>query len=157
MWPFRGEAATVQVLSVLSPEDASAGGLPNEAIAGTIATSIEATEAAGFSQEDFTPNPAFANFMHQVIAHFGPLDLELQAEAKRQGAGQLCIVDMRTVDWNNVPIHDLIGGFFVVDGQLGEYHPNPDHLLCSERGLVQLPPSLAARHINELKRLSGGS
>ncbi len=137
------------------------GGLPTEAIAGTIGMAakdpdtLSAVTGKPFSISEFRPNPAFSAFMHHVIRTYGPLDRELQEAAKQQGDGFVYIIDLRTPEgpMGTVPPEDIVGAFSVDDGKLGAYEPNDQYVVFSKNGLVRLPPSLADVHLRELKRL----
>ena len=77
IWPFRRKVTKAdvtpsatqpseQVLSLLSPDEVhSLGGLPVEGIAGRF-------ESESMSVATFRQNPAFVEFMHQVIRTAGP-------------------------------------------------------------------------------------
>jgi hypothetical protein len=161
MWPFRRKKPFSsssdrpdenirQVLSILSPEEASAlGELPGEAIAGIM-------EGEGFSVDRFRPNQAFVEFMHHVIRVAGPADPGLQAAAQEQGDGWVYIIDLRTPEGpqGRVPLEDIIGGFEVRSGKIviGSYYAFEEHRLLTENGLVQLPPSLREAFVRELTR-----
>ena len=150
-----------KVLSVLTPEDVEhIGGLPAEAIAGAFGTRVKDADILSDKEERlsvarFRPNAVFADFMHRVIATYGPSDPDLQAAAAEQGSGFLYIVDLRTPEspTGRVSPEDIVGAFTVDEGKIDDYRPNPNHLLFTEHGLVCLPPSLAALHLRELKRL----
>jgi hypothetical protein len=142
MWVFERDTDSGQsgVLSFLSPEEVrSMGGLPAEAIAGTV--SIGEGEAT-----DFRENPLFATFMHSVLAEYGPDDSGLRAAAASQGEGWIYIIDLRTPDGpqGRVPPVDIVGGFEVRAGVIiaGSYQPMEAHRIYTENGLVLLPPSL---------------
>jgi hypothetical protein len=145
-----------QVLSVLQPDDVQAlGGLPDEAVVGSIGGNLGAGDEIPVGQ--FRPNRAFVTFMHQVIETFGPDDPELLQAAAQQGEGWLYIIDLRTPEGpqGRVPSEDIVGAFEVRSGQIikDSYGTNDKHVVFSEHGLVQLPPSLQAALIRELKLL----
>ena len=170
MWPFKRKKKELpenpnrdeflHVVSVLEPEDVQAlGGLPPEAIAGTIEMASKDSGAGEpVSVDRFRPNAAFSAFLHHVIRTYGPKDRELQAAAEQQGDGFVYIIDLRTPEgpMGDVPPEDIIGAFAVDGGQLGAYKSNDRHLAFSKNGLVRLPPSLAEVHVRELKRLKVG-
>ncbi|MBA3533566.1 MAG: hypothetical protein H0T73_16730 [Ardenticatenales bacterium] len=123
---------------MLSPEDiASLGNLPREAIAGFLLQDPDVGEQ--LAPEHVRLNPAFIQFMHQVIQRFGPDDPSLQVAAKQQQDGWLYI----------------IGAFQVQRGQIARntYWANEKHLLYSEHGLVRLPSFLHEALVRELKQL----
>src|SRR5215469_894046 len=77
------------VLSFLESRDVFPHGLPTVAIQGTFTDSK-------CSVEGFRVNPAFVDFMHEVIRTAGPSDPNLQAAAAEQGNGWVYIIDLRT-------------------------------------------------------------
>jgi hypothetical protein len=93
--------------------------------------------------------------MHEVIQRRGCELASLQASARQQGKGWTYILDARTPDpQGNVPMEDIIGAFEVQSGNLvlESYWPNPDHVLCSGRGLSQLPSELFEFLLEELQQ-----
>ena len=113
------------MLTVLSPQQQmELGGLPGEAIAGTIDPASEPGE--DLLAERFRVNPVFVNFMQHVIGTFGREHPDLQEAARQQGSGSVGVIDLRTPE-------------------------GPQGL--SRHGLVRLPPQLHALHVRELMRL----
>jgi hypothetical protein len=115
-------APSEQVLSRLSPDQVQAlGGLPREAIAGVFV-------GEAMRVDDFRPNPAFVEFMHDVIRTAGPVDRDLRAAAQARGEGWVYIIDLRTTQGPGgaVPPEDLIGAFEVRNGSIvaGSYQAN---------------------------------
>jgi hypothetical protein len=139
------------VLSILSPEEVgSLGGLPDEAIAGTIVGDVPAPET-------FQPNPRFIEFMHQVIRTAAPADPDFRAAARMQGNGWVYIIDLRTPDGpqGRVPPEDIIGAFQVQNGEVlpDTYWPNEQHRVLTSSGLVSLPPSFRAAFVEQLSKV----
>ena len=116
---------------------------------------MHAVTGRSFSVNEFSANPPFSAFMHDVIRTYGPQDPELKDAAQQQGTGFVYIIDLRTPEgpMGRVPSEDIIGAFAVENSTLGAYEPNDQYVVFSENGLVQLPPSLRDVHIRELKRL----
>ncbi|MDH3691960.1 MAG: hypothetical protein OEU36_21170 [Gammaproteobacteria bacterium] len=140
----------LQAISFLAPNDVEAiGHLPEEAICGFLGDQTA-------SADNFVPNRAFIEFMHQVIREHGPLDPEMQAVADEQKEGWLYVIDLRTPDspQGHVPVQDIVGGFEVRDGQISAdgYWANDKHVVLSDDGLVELPPQLAAALVEALKK-----
>lgn len=167
MWPFNrkqsidnkgscmSEKDKLRALSFLPPEDAKVlGRLPNQAICGFMS-------GEGFSSDQFHPNCAFIDFMHQVIRESGPSDPSMQAAAAEQGTGWIYVIDLRTPDGpqGRVPSEDIIGGFEVKNGRLSSdgYWSNNQHLVFSVNGLMQLPPRLQMALIERLKKCRDGT
>jgi hypothetical protein len=58
--------------------------------------------------EEFAPNPAFAHFLHAVLARHAPNCPGVQREAQRQRHGYVYILDARTPDpQGDVPAADV--------------------------------------------------
>ena len=151
LYDVETEEGPVSMIAVLPPESAVEGGLPSPAIVGTVPKG--ATE---ITLENFTPNPEFSDFLNFVIAKYGVDDPALQEQAKEQGDGWIYMVDLRAgEDEETVASEDLLGAFRVEGGQVapGSYRVNPDHLLLSERGLVQVDEWVRERLVEELLAL----
>jgi hypothetical protein len=134
------------VLSLLKPSEVeSLGGLPPEAIVGTL------NGASGF-----TTNSTFVSFVHAVIATAGPEDPDLVAAAAAQMDGWVYVIDLRTPGGvrGRVSTEDILGGFEVREGTIvpGSYWQNDEHRPFTERGLMQLPASLREAFVVELRR-----
>ncbi len=129
----------LKVLSFLQPSQVFERGLPDIAIQGAF-TDSECTV------ERFRVNPAFINFMHEVIKTVGPTDVAMQEAAAQQGNGWLFVIDLRTPEGplGEVPTEDVIGGFEVTDGKLqpDSYRRNEKHRVLTKNGPVKLPPFL---------------
>jgi hypothetical protein len=156
---IRPEEGFYRAISFLTPEDVMRmGGYPTEAIIGLFEDQ-PGTDLINdiISVENFRPNPAFINFMHQVIGKYGPEDSGLREAARRQREGWIYIIDLRTPDGpqGKVPPEDIVGAFEVKDGQLikESYWANERHLAFSTNGLVQLPGSLHELLMQELRNL----
>ena len=132
----------------------SANGLVPEAIVGMLLRPLE--DGGKYAPDNFSPNRAFVDFMHEAIARRGPDVPDLQAEARRRGDGWIDVVDQRTkMTGGAVPIEDLVGGFEIRGGNLvpGGYQRNPNHVILSEDGFFQLPEELEQALLEELKAL----
>jgi hypothetical protein len=143
----------VKVVSILTPEEAVAlGGLPGKAVVGSM------IDVPG-GGERFQPNPAFAEFMHDVIRAVGPGDPGLCAAAMAQGEGWVYVIDLRTPDGpqGRVPAEDIVGGFAVSNGRIveGSYWANEAHVLLTRNGVVCLPEVFRRAMLERLKELPG--
>jgi len=137
-----------RLFSVLPPNEMKRGvGLPSEAVLG------EAANPENVLDERFIPNPIFPKFMNHVIAKHGPRDPALCAEAERQGAGWVYIVDGRAPSNEHVEPEDIIGAFEVRDGRVFAYQAMPSHKLVSKRGFFALPTALHDALLRELVTL----
>lgn len=136
------------LLSVLSPEDLQGRPLPPFAVVGEVLG-----DTSRLTRENFTPNATFMAFLQWVISRHGVESPILELEAKRLGNGTLHLVDRRTsATGDEVPRHDLLGSFEVVDGQMRRYLPCTGHLLLSDDGLLELESFLATRLHEEMVR-----
>jgi hypothetical protein len=92
---------------------------------------------------NFSPNDGFVQYLHQFIARHAPQQRALQATAHRQQQGWVYLIDQRPpVPTFDAAVkegkEDIIGGFAILDGHIGAYHPNPAHRLFSAKGWCQL-------------------
>jgi len=151
--PAGGGEATregARVLSFLAPDQvARLGRLPPEGMVGRL--SGDTLDEAGFQA-----NPAFVEFLHEVIRTAGPDDPGLRAAAAAQGEGWVYVIDLRTPGGpqGRVPPEDIVGGFKVEAGRMveGSYWPNAKHRVFTRHGMVQLPPPLHEALVQELVR-----
>jgi hypothetical protein len=135
-------------LSFLPPEEVSETGLRSEGILGLVPPEEEV------SDESFTPNPLFIQFLHHVVQKYGPESPALREQAERRRDGWVYIVDGRARgETAGVKPEDILGAFQVQDGEVTSYQPNADYQLMSSRGLVELDEWLEGRLIDELHRL----
>src|SRR5262245_16528422 len=154
MWPFRkrnrASSTTMDVLGFVSPGEVGLiGGLPREAVVGSFA-------GEGRRPESFRPNPAFIDFMHEIIRTAGPSDPSLRAAAREQGDGWLYLIDLRTPEGatGNVPAQDIVGAFQVQSGEIvpDSYQRFPEHRVYTAHGVVRLPPFLRESLVTELRK-----
>lgn len=136
------------VLSILTPDEVhSLGGLPPDAVAGTLSGDDRTVDG-------FRPNPRFVALMHEVIRTAASSDPGLSAAARAQGDGWVYVIDLRTPEGpqGNIPPEDIIGAFEVRQGELvpDSYRANDGHRVFTENGLVTLPPSLRAALVERL-------
>lgn len=138
-------------VTCLPQEHVFARGLISEAIIGALVRPVEAGEP--ITPATFAGNPAFVDFMHEVIARRGPEQPGLVAEARRQGDGWVYIIDRRTrAPQGHIPPEDIVGGFAVKNDKIvpGSYQPNPRHLILSDDGFFRLGTELEASLLEEL-------
>jgi hypothetical protein len=128
-------------------------GLIPEQIVGQLASLLP--ENRPIDPDGFASNPAFVDFLHEVIRGHSVSDPELIASAIRQVDGWIYVLDGRTPTPDGaVPPEDILGAFQVRAGQIVQesYQPNAGHKILSRRGFVQVPSSLQQRLLDELAK-----
>lgn len=138
-------------VTCLPSEQVFARGLAREAIIGVLRRPLEPGER--ITPAVFVRNPAFEDFLHEMVARRGPQVPGLKAEARRQREGWVYIVDQRTrTPQGHVPPEDIVGVFAVERGKIAleSYERSPKHLILSVDGFFQLGPELQACLLEEL-------
>jgi hypothetical protein len=131
------------VVSIVDPGVAFERGLCSEAIVGLVRP--EATDERQLLPERFQENPAFVQFLRNLIA-----DRVYDVEGIRQAGvlqrdGYVYLIDARTADPDGeVPPADVIGAVKVRGGSLvaASYQHNPQHRLLTADGFFRLPAEL---------------
>jgi hypothetical protein len=147
-----GPEGTRHYVTLIPPETAFSQGLCGEAIVGLLVRPLEAGER--ITPQVFTPNPAFARFLHSIVAEHAPRQAGCREEARRQVDGWIYIVDQRTPDTNGeLPLEDIIGRLEVRGGEVvpGSYQLNSHHLLLSQTGFFQLDEEIGQALVRELE------
>jgi hypothetical protein len=90
--------------------------------------------------DSFDANPDFVNLLHEFLESSGRQSAFLLEQLPTQEEGSwVFIVDQRVKDINaEASPKDIIGGYKVENGKLGEYAGNPSHVLFSEDGIFQI-------------------
>lgn len=148
---------TREYVTVLSPDDVFARGLPGIAIVGALLRSLG--EGEQVTPDVFTPNPAFVRFMHDVLAKHTSLVDSFRAEARCQREGWVYVIDARSPDpAGAVPAEDVIGAVEVKAGEPvpGSYRANPNHQLLTARGFFSLGEELHACLLAEVEAVRSG-
>lgn len=138
-------------VTLVSPEVAFSQGLAPEAIVGVLLRPLGPDEP--LTPELFARNRVFVDFLHEVIARYGPDQPGCKAEASRLGEGWIYIIDQRTATPGGaVPPEDLIGAFEVKGGNVlpGTYQPSPKHMILSPKGFFRLDAGLHQCLMREL-------
>ena len=151
LYTIQSKRGPYSVLSVLAPQEDIQNGLPPEAIIGTLPANVTSVNPI-----DFKPNPAFANFMHNVIRRYAPLHKDLQNAAKRKGEGWIYIIDCRVAQPQaEVEKEDVIGAFKIESGVIvpDSYQRNNEHLLVSKRGTFRLDDWLKNKLLEETRSI----
>jgi len=139
------------IVSVLPEEMVFVQGLIPQAVVGKLLK--PAAEGGTLTPGNFARNKEFVDFLHEIIARFGPDLPGLIGEAKRLGSGRVYVIDGRTrTPQGDVPPHDIIGAFRVEGGVVvrGSYERNPNHVILSDLGFPILDPALYERLLAEL-------
>jgi hypothetical protein len=145
-------------ITLIAPEVAFSQGLAPEAIVGELLRPLQPGER--ISPQIFARNRVFVEFLHSVIARYGPEQPGCRAEAKRLGEGWIYIIDQRTpTPQGPVPPEDIIGAFEVKAGEVvpGSYQASPNHMILSPNGFFQLDDGLQACLLRELQARNSGS
>lgn len=140
--------ATKRVFTLLPPDEIRTE-IPNRLIAGFVGN------GEIISVDNFTPNPAFVEFLHQVIEKHAPDAEPLQESAAAQGEGWIYMVDGRTpTPQGDVSSEDIFGGFQIKEGKVldGSYKQNPEHILMTEHGMFQLETWLLEIVLTEMRQ-----
>lgn len=135
-----------------APQTAFKRGLVPKEIVGQLLSPVGSSTR--ISPDNFGRNPAFVNFLHEVIKKHGPNAPELLDVAKKQGDGVVVVIDGRTpTPENGVPPHDILGIFETRRGEIvpGAYHPNPNHKILTQDGFLRLDDFLLEKLIGELE------
>jgi hypothetical protein len=134
---------TKDYVTLISPEVALSQGLAPEAIVGVLLRPLESGEA--ITPDIFARNRVFVDFLHAVIARYGPDQEGCKAEAARLGEGWVYIIDQRTpTPQGPVPPEDIIGAFEVKGGEVlpGSYRASSKHMILSPNGFFRLEEGL---------------
>ena len=140
------------VIALATVSDAQVVGLSARQVVGQL---LEPSATEVIEPTKFARNPAFFDFMHDVIRRHGPKLPALQAAARAQREGHVFIIDGRTpTPEGRVPPEDIIGGFQVREGIVEEatYSANPNYRLLSELGFTQLDSALLEHLQNESRQ-----
>ena len=138
----KDESGEKTIIALATVSEAQLSGLSPRQIVGQL---IQPSTTDLIESTNFARNPAFVEFMHDVIQRHGPSLPDLQAAARSQLEGHVFIIDGRTPSPEGpVPPEDIVGGFQVHKGLLdvSTYSANPNHRLLSDRGFAQLDSGL---------------
>ena len=144
-----------ECVSCLTHDQVFAQGMPPEGIVGVLLRSLGPGET--ITPVVFSPNRAFADFLHGMIARRASALPGFIAEARRQGNGWIYVIDQRAPTPDDaVPPEDILGFFQVSDGEVvpDSYQPNPRHLILSANGFMRLEGELQACLLEELAGLA---
>ncbi|MCK5896532.1 MAG: hypothetical protein KAG20_06985 [Cocleimonas sp.] len=146
------EGEEVFLYSILSEDFISKNGLLNVAVAGRFIDN-ETDSEGNLVVDSFQGNPEFIHLFHEMLDSIGRHSKGLLAKVGQQEEGSwVYIIDQRVKDKEaTIAPKDIIGGFKVENGKLGEYAGNPSHVLLTEEGIFQVGAELKEELINLIK------
>jgi hypothetical protein len=138
--------------SILPEDFISEHGLLNLAVVGRFLDN-KTDDKGSLVVDSFQANPDFLHFLHEMLGSIGRQSNALITQASQQEEGSwVYLIDQRVADMNAaIPPKDIIGGFKVEEGKLGEYAGNPSHILLTEDGIFKLGATLKTELINIIK------
>lgn len=138
--------------SILPEDFISENGLLNIAVVGKF-TDNEIDNKGNLVVDSFQANQEFVNFFHEFLSGMGRYSNTLSTQASQQEENSwVYMIDQRVKDVNaKIDAKDIIGGFKVEKGKLGEYAGNPSHILLTDEGIFQIGIELKAELINIIK------
>jgi len=147
------DGETKYFVSILSNKHVYEHGLSTFSIIGVVENRVE------LKPEEFTPNTAFLNTFHNIIASKMLLDSFFIQQANELINGVVYMVDGRTKDPKNVPPEDVIGALKAVDGVLqpNSYQKNFSYKLLTENGFFQIPDEYHLAILEEVKGSTNSS
>ncbi|MCK5725332.1 MAG: hypothetical protein KAH22_00750 [Thiotrichaceae bacterium] len=103
--------------------------------------------------DSFQGNPEFVHLFHQMLDGLGRhSEAVLKKLPEHEEGTWVYFIDQRVNDVDgDVEPKDIIGGYKVEDGKLGEYAGNPSHVLLTEEGIFQIGVKLKSELIELIK------
>jgi hypothetical protein len=146
------EGEEILLYSILSEDFISKNGLLNVAVVGRFIDN-ETDSEGNLVVDSFQGNPEFVHLFHEMLDSMGRHSKGLLAQMEQQAEGAwVYVIDQRVKDKKATAApKDIIGGFKVENGTLGEYAGNPSHVLLTEEGIFQIGAELKADLINLVK------
>ena len=144
-------SGTKDYVTLIAPDVAFSRGLAPEAIVGVLLRPLKPEES--ITPEVFARNRIFVDFLHEVIARYGPDQPGCQTEAIRLGDGWIYIIDQRTpTPEGPVPPEDIVGALEVKDGNVvpGSYRASTKHMILASNGFFRLDGGLQQCLLREL-------
>ncbi len=141
-----------EVVSVLGPGTVFEHGLCTEAILGVVRPGP--TSEPKITPERFQENPAFVQYLRELISS-RIYDTEgIRRAGEQQGEGYVYLIDARTPQPDGqVPSADVIEAVQVQGGSLvaASYQHNPNHQLLTKDGFFRLPTELETILLADLR------
>ena len=148
-----GENNEETYLYSILPEDfISEHGLINMSVVGGF-TDNKKDRDGNLVVDSFQENPEFVSLLHQFLENFGRYSEIVLSQLPHQEEGSwVYLIDQRVADLSAaIDPKDIIGGFKVEDGKLGEYAGNPTHELLTKEGIFMIGVKLKQELISFIK------
>lgn len=146
------DGATRQFVTMVDQDAVFEHGLRPEQIVGQLKTPT--AEGGKVEADNFMPNVAFVDFLHDFVARTAAEDNGLLEVAASGKVENLFVVDQRTAAPDgNVPPEDILGAFVVRDGSISaaDYQSNRGkHQLLTSRGFFNLGAGAMQRLMDAL-------
>ena len=136
------DGVTQQFVTLVDNDRIFEHGLQPEQIVGQLRTPT--ADGGQLTADNFMPNVAFVDFLHDFVARTAAEDSGLREAAASGKVENLFVIDQRTpTPDGNVPPEDILGAFVVRDGSItaADYQSNRGkHQLLTARGFFNLGP-----------------
>lgn len=135
--------------SILPEAFISDNGLLNIAVVGQFMDNQKDAEG-NLVVDSFQGNPEFVHLFHEMLDSLGRYsESVLEKLPKHEEGAWVYLIDQRVQDTEGaIEPKDIIGGYKVEDGKLGEYAGNPGHVLLTEEGIFQIGATLKSELID---------
>jgi hypothetical protein len=134
------DGITEEFVTLVEPDTIREQGLRPEQIVGKLRTAT--ADGGKVDADNFMPNVAFVDYLHEFVARTAAEDKGLIAAAESGKVENLFVVDQRAVTpAAEVPPEDILGAFVVKDGAISaaDYQSNRGkHRLLTSRGFFNL-------------------
>jgi len=138
--------------SILPEDFISENGLLDIAVVGKF-TDNRRNKEGNLVVDSFQGNPEFVYFFHEMLDGLGRYsETVLEKLPQHEEGSWVYLIDQRVKNTDAaIDPKDIIGGYKVEDGKLGEYAGNPKHVLLTEEGIFQIGVKLKSELINLIK------
>ena len=138
--------------SILPEDFISENGLLSVAVVGQFMDN-EKDDEGNLVVDSFQGNPDFVHLFHEMLDGLGRYsEAVLKKLPKHKEGSWVYLIDQRVQDMDGtIEPKNIIGGYKVEDGKLGEYAGNPGHVLLTEEGIFQIGAKLKSELIDLIK------
>ncbi|MEE9328282.1 MAG: hypothetical protein V3U71_13435 [Cocleimonas sp.] len=138
--------------SILPEDFINENGLLSVAVAGKFLDN-QVDDKGTIVVDSFEANPDFVNLLHEFLESSGRQSEILIDKLTKQDEGSwVFMIDQRVKDVSaEAQPKDVIGGYKIEDGKLGEYAGNPSHVLLTEDGIFQIGVQLKSDLIDFIR------